>query len=60
MAHTEGGALGVRPPYHAFIHCAKLIPGHDITYIRNRFSLGAPLRGPAGLNIVIPHNHRNP
>ncbi len=25
------------------MHCAKLIPGHDNTYIRNRFSLGAPL-----------------
>ncbi len=27
----------------AIIHCAKLIPGHDNTYIRNRFSLRAPL-----------------
>ncbi len=25
------------------IHCAKLIPRHDNTYIRNRFYLGAPL-----------------
>ncbi len=24
----------------------------------NRTSINKPLRGPAGLNIVIPHNHR--
>ena len=36
---------------------AKLIPGHDNTYIRNRFSLGAPLNimyiiGP-GISITL-------
>ncbi len=30
-------------PFISIIHCAKLIPGHGNTYIRNRFSLGAPL-----------------
>ena len=38
----------------ACMHCAKLIPGHDNTYIRNRFSLGAPL------NIMESQLHSKP